>query len=363
MALAPPRFFSEANLGLPKVKQGPGFTDVGGIGDCGFRALAAAFLSKAMYEKRNSKELSRLLDEHFKYFPEQKPKLPLMTSQEKIDYITKIPGMPVFVQTLAYTLRQMAVDEIVAHPEYYRGAFFGKEAMPISPQAMRLETTWIDETAIAAVAKTTGFPVEVQVVTPSKSLPLRLEYGKESTVPGNPLVIELQNNHYRPYVSDPARFRSVKAVATNPIHPQAVEKKDPELKEVLARINAEDERLLKKFEETKKILMAAVLGEGLSKKELLDIYVAGMEKSDYLEGYKGYVGTEHGSERFFTAVRANRDNAHDIHKRFASHDEEITNDLVHAIARAVSINQINPSIVFDKIERTQEHRTSLSPQP
>ncbi|KTD22747.1 Predicted cysteine protease (OTU family) [Legionella lansingensis] len=336
-------------------KQGtkPTFVDVGGHGDCGFRAIAAGIINKILFENEDSPELRAVLERHFEYFPKHKQEL---RRNPQGRYSIPLHLMPELVQTMSYTIRQMAVDKIVEEPEHYRGAYLGSnEAMPVSPAQMRLESTWIDETAIAAAAKAIKLPIEVKVVTPEKPLPLRLQYAgsdSKSTTPIKPIVMQLKNKHYTPKVKDPVYFQTAKSMPVAKIMPQEVEKKkEPEMAEILARIEAEDARIEAKFKETKKRLAAAAAAGEAGKDLLLDIWVDQRDYSDYMRGFSGYVGTQHGAQNFFNAL--DRHDLQAVHAEVKSHKQQITDELVHAIARAITIGDLDENAVFDKIEQQQ----------
>jgi hypothetical protein len=362
-------FFSRTPPGLKTSRKSgarPVLVNVGGAGDCGFRAIAAGIVNKVLVENQNSPELRALLQRHYQYFPQHRIPVRLPTGPEGVRYILdpratafnnhslqlNNRAMAELIQTLAYTIRQMAVDEMVAHPEKYRGAFIGpeNESMPTSVEAMRLAGTWIDETAIAAAAVATQFPIDVRVVAPGKEVPLCLHYGVQNSRQ-TPITIQLQNQHYIAQVNDPARFEKITSVAANTVYPQKIKQTDPELKEVLTKIAKEDERLLKTFEDVKGRLTAAVAAGEVSREQLLTIYISGLNQSDYLQGY---VGIEHGNQKFFADLKANTSDLDIIRMQYDSQEDQITQQLVHAIARAVSINHLDPAEVFDKIEQDQE---------
>ncbi|WP_064088252.1 OTU domain-containing protein [Legionella feeleii] len=271
---------------------------------------------------------------------------------------------------LAYVLRQIAVDELCAHPEKYRGAFasfedndqHANEDREATPERMRQETTWIDESAIAALANALKLPIEVHVVTKNKELPMRLQYNASSDATPE-VVMQLQNGHYIPRVSQPARFMNISEQQKNmgPLQPVTQSVQDPPLSEILAKIAAEDQRLLEEFENTVNQLTASVIAGEVTKEELLEIYVKGMAKSDYLQGRVKYVGLEHGNQRFFEAIESAKPGAKIKAVRLGSdsHDKQVVNELVHAIARAISIGQLDPGVVFAKIEHDEDFRMAM----
>lgn len=339
--------------------------DVGGTGDCGFRSLAAGIVDNILSNKSraNQELISVLFERHFKYFPQPQPVGRLLTPAERLEQIVRNPfDMAKFIVALAYTLRQIAVDEMVAHPEHYRGAFADINEQT-APAQMRLESTWIDESAIAAVSVALNLPIEVQVVAKNKELPMRLHYDNNSTIDKpapSAVVMQLQHGHYLPQVNHPERFATVKTLQATAVKPMiASDKTDPELSEILAKIDAEDKRLLAKFEEISHRLTAMVAANEVSKEDLLAIYVKGMKKSDYLQGRVKHVGIEHGNQRFFEALENSRQGVKLITLPKENHDEQITKELVHAIARAISIGQLDSAAVFAQIDHDEERKVSL----
>ncbi|VEH13882.1 OTU domain-containing protein [Legionella jordanis] len=339
----------------PKKEAEAAFVDVGGNGDCGPRAIAAAFISKALAENKNSPELQALLQRHFMYYPQHKATIRLATPMDSLRFIIRHFSMGELVDKLADTIRQVAVAEMNAHPERYRGAFIDDEGMPVSPAAMRLSTTWIDETFIAAAAEAIKNPITVQVVAKERELPLSLPYQATGSQ-AKPLVIQLQNKHYIPRVQEPARFQHIRA--SYPAERRHVEENDPSMDEILQRIAEDERRILTEFESTKRRLMAAVDAGEIDKKQLLDIYISGLTQSDY---FRGYVGVEHGTEDFFRSLKQKAHQGEIIRMPTGNQEKEVTTQLVHAIARAISIGQLQPAVVFDKIEQVQNRAQHLSP--
>lgn len=349
----------------------PAFVNVGGTGDCGFRSIAACLIDDYLFKRNvdNQQILERLLARYFEYFPHPQPFG--RTARDRLESMTRSPlAIAECTRRLAYVLRQIAVDELCAHPEKYRGAFasfedndqHANEDREATPERMRQETTWIDESAIAALANALKLPIEVHVVTKNKELPMRLQYNASSDNTAE-VVMQLQNGHYIPRVSQPARFMNISEQQKNmgPLQPVTQTVQDPPLSEILAKIAAEDQRLLEEFENTVNQLTASVIAGEVTKEELLEIYVKGMAKSDYLQGRVKYVGLEHGNQRFFEAIESAKPGAKIKAVRLGSdsHDKQVVNELVHAIARAISIGQLDAGVVFAKIEHDEDFRMAM----
>ena len=150
---------------LSKVGAKRVFVDVGGNGDCGFRAIAAGLLDYfLMHPRMNGELLNKVLSSHFSYFPTHRTTMPgLVKASERMERLIKQVRMTELLPAMAYTLRQLAVTELCENPALYRGAFIDRHETT-TPEEMRKPTTWIDESSIAALARALAMPIEVQIV-------------------------------------------------------------------------------------------------------------------------------------------------------------------------------------------------------
>jgi hypothetical protein len=325
------------------------FVNVGGNGDCGFRSVAAGLIDNFLNHPRaNADLLAKVLNEHLNFFPEHKPTLPgLVTASERLKHMIRHVGMGEFLQSLAYTLRQMAVTEMCKHPELYRGAFVDNNE-GTKPADMRKANTWINESSIAALSNVLALPIEVQVVTRQKTLPMCLHYNASET--GNsPVVMQLQGGHYIPRVTSTELFKPVSSQPVRVIAP-ATETlaEDRSLAEIHAAIAIEDKRLVDAFEDAHHRLSTMVVAGELSKNDLLKMYVKGMATSDYLAGRVAYVGVEHGNQDFFDAIISTQRGV--AQEDLPTGDQHIMAELVHALARAITIGQMNADDIFAHME-------------
>ncbi len=371
MALSSPQnlnygFFRKSTAGLMhlgKREEKPVVVDVGGTGDCGFRAAAAGLLDQFLLSPRATTDwLNPILAKHFAYFPSHRSSLPgLVTSTERMQYLMKHVEMNALIPALAFTLRQLAVTEMCNHPALYRGAFVLQNE-GTSPEKMRQSSTWIDESSIAALSKILALPIEVQLVDRVKTLPKRLRYNGASSA-SQPIVMQLQDGHYTPKVHFSELFSSVKSQPVHALHPVADHLPERSLSEILADIDAADKRVVEAFENTYHQLATMVIAGELNQDDLLKMYVKGMATSDYLSGRGDYITIEHGNQQFFDAV--NRAQGH-LHKGTLStgeHHQRIIDELVHALSRAISIGQMRAEDVFSHVEKAEDssarHRASI----
>lgn len=357
-------FTSEPTSLAPKQSdQKATFIDVGGNGDCGFRAVAAGIIDNFSKHSRKMMQkglLEKLLSAYYKYFPHHYSNMPgLNTYADKMDRLIKHISRGELIQTMAYALRQMAVTEMCANPEQYRGAFVDQNENT-SPEEMRKPATWIDETSIAALSNALSMPIEVQVVERLKTLPMRRHYNyTESTKDVPPVVMKLEGNHYMPKITPTALFVSARTQGVRAIQPANLPDSDPTMPEILAKIAVEDERLIKSFEDRYRQLDGMVKAQELNLEKLLAIYIKGMDNSDYLAGRVACVTVEHGNQDFFDAIYRTQHRLPIDQNQMRSQDKAIVNELIHAIARAITIGQMSEEKVFAEVEATQSIATHL----
>jgi hypothetical protein len=332
------RFFSPTSSSATASKAR---LDLGGFGNCGYLALAASFLDNARSFK--SDMVQKVLVQYKRYFPEHSSLSEHLTPHERLQHLVKKMGLHGLVHTLDYVLRQMAVDEVSSNPSLYRGAFVVQDE-GTSPASMRKRDTWIDETLITALSNVLNTPIEVNAVLPGKTLPLRLTYNSEA--PNPKLHIQLEGKHYVALVAHPHRFspeegRSVRV--TEPVNVSTQDKSLPEILKIIAEDDIRQEQLFKTTQHRLKTMVAA--GE-LTQTDLLQIYVQEMPGSDYLQGRGKYIDKEMKSQAFSHALQRYQNNAIDQ----GSEEHYLTHELIHAIARGISVGQIKMETLSSALE-------------
>jgi len=330
--------------------------DVGGNGDCGFRAIAAGIMDNVLANKAlfaNKVLMTTLFEIYDRYAPANmsQPKDPY----ERLKNIFVAPMQRAqFIVNLAVVLRHMAVDEMLAHPEHYRGAFI-RENEGTSPQMMRKPETWIDESAIAALSNTLNLPIQVNAVEQNKELPHKYVYHPASkqdnkTQPDR-VVIQLASGHYQPLVKRPEAFQiSGMNTMSISIDGSKIVHNDPPMEEILATIDAYDQMMVEKFENYHNELTSLCIDNKLDKSQLLSIYIEGMKGSDYLQGFSRY----HDLHRahFETVVNAAR-NGDTVNTPTETQEEYVVKCLIHAISRAMTIGHLDENVIFNVLEDKQ----------
>ena len=81
----------------------------------------------------------------------------------------------------------------------------------------------------------------------------------------------------------------------------------------------------------------------LSQDNLFSIYIKGMSNSDYLSHRAKHASVEHGHQNFFNLI-ANGQAGKDT---FSVLDDQMTEELIHAISRAISIGHMS-DVVLDR---------------
>lgn len=355
-----PTFFRENVVSSPVPVKGkaktPGIVDAGGRGDCGFRAVAVGIIDNVVNNPSGNHSLFNELLKRYalKYSLPPLRTGGLFTPQERsleiIQAFSRPYEMAKFIIRMADILRQIAVDEVVKYPDIYRGAIISDNENT-SPEIMRKPETWIDETAIAALANAIELPVIVKVTEPGKELFMREGYGpKKGQNKVDPVVIHLQSKHYQAEVSNTTPFANVshQEVDFSVLSQEPVD--DPDMPELLAKIAKADAQVMDHYEANINRLRTMVECKEIARESLLDIYISAMAESDYLRGRIRYVGLEHGNQTFFEDALKQQAAGQTINVS-KDYEMQLTNELVHAIARAVSIGQLDENKVFDRMEQ------------
>lgn len=320
--------------------------DVGGNGDCGFRSVAAGIINNALvHPQLNRKLLNQILNRHFRYFPWHRPKSVngLMTPNEVMNDLVACVDMPELIKAMGYTLRQLAVDELVRHPEKYPGAFVENNEKT-APEMMRKPRTWIDESSIVALSNALNLPVKVNVMDWGKELASSHTYNGETgenPVTNPKIVMQLEGNHYMPQVpKDKVSLFKKKCwffekKIKPPISDAASDKAMPAIMKI---VNEEEQRIAQAFISIEKRLTAMMIADELNKDRLLEAYIKAMNTSDYLQTRTSYVNKARGDEFFSQALGfSTKDPENKKHSPQLSSDEELVVQLIDGLARELSV--------------------------
>ena len=339
-------------------------TNLGGSGDCGFRAMAAAIVEniRSNYH-RNEGLYHKLLQRHLEIFSHKYGSIFPTNPKAEDRYIAHVHRLeqmctkPGFISDLAFTLRQVAVDEMKANPKNYpiiqAQGNLSAEDKETSLEIMSKQHTYIDEMAIAAVANALSVPVVVRVTESNKELFASRHYGpKENTSKqADAIEIRLQGRHYQAMLAEPTYFADV---INQPIctPPENFKPNLPSAKEQIAASLAVDKKIASDFNKNFAYLDEKIKAGQLDKAKLIDIYIHGLSKFDnsgYLSGRIRQVGIEYGNQDFFKRALDNTNAATSLTRSDASDPFEviIRDELHHAIDQAMTMETLTAK---DKLE-------------
>lgn len=352
----PSKFFHQASSQAQPPRRKRVLIDVGANGDCGFRAVAAGLIDHCFsHSHLHRARLNKILSRHFTYFPQHRPNdIGLATSNEVMQKVLKHVSLPQLIQALAFTLRQMAVEQMEKYPQEYPGAFV-QQNEHTSPDEMRKMGTWIDENSIKALSDALEkMPISVRIIKNENELSMPpKQYNVDSQLSDNKSVVEIQlkNQHYQPSVLHPDFFEVANGYGHDdtlqPMLTDAVS--DCDMPRIMAIIQQEEARIVNDFDTIFNRLTAMVGAGELSKQDLLDIYIKGMRSSDYLSNRSEKM--ESANDYFPRAIEAARQSTH---APFSQDQEEyIIGELVHTLSRAISVGQMSADDVFTQIEAQQ----------
>jgi hypothetical protein len=356
-------FFASKSGDFKRKKQ---LVNVGGKVDSGFRSIAAALIdlceSHAFAITSNQSVFASLYKQHIKYFPEHKFTLKASGYSERFLGLAQSLDRTRFIISLALTLRQMAVNEICSQPEIYRDVFYSNSDSK-SPSEMRLATTHIDESAIAASARMLSMPIELTVlddVKPLKDeelLAKRVIFNEYSSGPFS-LSLQQAENNYQPFVNNPAKF----ALQSRSLDEQKVIDKgveiaqaaqDPSMQQIMARIAADDRRIIDVYKQSIAFIENELGKNNIATDDLLQLYIESIKVAKESTRKVDYVGVENGSQAFFRKLLNTKTNGHETLKRkYDARSNTLEAELTQALARAISIGRVDPNYTIEKIVKS-----------
>lgn len=298
--------------------------------DAGFYAIAGRIiemLSRHPLLKLPEGLLDKLLTRYETFFSAPLHEGRPDTYAARIQQLIKSTPAQQFHAQLTFILRQLAVDELCSHPERYLTAFIGEHA-GITTEKMRRSDAWIDASNIAALSNTLGLPIIVNVVESDKPLPKQHQYNIDKSNIYPCVTIKLHRQDFspmRPFQRGEISYNRG-------------------MSEISNRIIDEQIRIKHKFESIRPHL------EALDKNDLLSIYIKWMNHADNEDEKNVYAGTEHGYQQFFEPIIGNQE------MMPTNHQEYIKNQLVIAIARAVSVGHMHLDVVYTDNQSQSEPR-------
>lgn len=312
--------------------------DVGHNGDCGFESIAARLIDLHRNKKLKGTELDDFLNVYRFYFPKE---LPTLSNEKAFDHLVETISPRQLVKNMAFALRQCAVNRIISHPEKYPGAFADKTE-GTKPSDMRKPGTWIDGSALAAIAD--GLNIAIVIHCGNADIPI---YDKDKPRECKEEInITLSGGHYQPFVSDPDYFTQRTSTLTNNL--PNVKSHDPTMEEINEKIRKAEIVDNKRETDAYKILNES------STNHLIELYQKMMPKSDYLPNRIAIVTEEYKGDLFF--FKAINDNEIDSTKEAA-----LRKELLHALGKQAYIDKDFYKQQVLKMKDEEEPRRRMAP--
>ncbi|MDI1351185.1 MAG: hypothetical protein PSV35_00190 [bacterium] len=343
------RFFNKpADLlsGLKSVNA-PSFINVGGEQ---FHAVAVALLDHFKSAARTPESaLKKILDNFFIYFPSYKLNQAYLTPAERMNLLVNSARRSEVVECMAYVLRQITADELLARPLLYRDVF-----IPFSPATsidfFRHGSTDLSSSALAALACSLNLTIILSYKEPEKEL-RRRELFKAPVLLAVPfeITLQVQGPYFFPAVKNPTAFSYVGhlAIAT----PQVVNPNpsNETLADILQLIGMENKSDVHSYEQLRRKMGSMVSAGELNKKMLLDFFIGFLPQEQDMH--------QSADSQFFASLT-------DLEKKSVviasaqTPDNYLINCLVNYLSRWLSTGQIDADKFFDSMECKSHHRSS-----
>ena len=329
------------------------------VGGCGFRTLVEWLLHHVdgylLHPRMKMKIVSIVLRHHFAYFPQHKLNITgLMTQIQCMKQLKD--DVPEFADTLVYTLRRIAFDELCADPVRYRSAFATLNKAT-TLEAMFQSMTTLDESGLAALAKVLHLTIVIQDVEPCKAIYALTRYqdneNSHTALPS--VVMQRQDDGYymlRTTHSTPLSLPKSPLTTIQAPVPQQTMVSNQSMSDIHAKLTDEDDALRARFERA----YAALIATDIKKSDLFSVYFKHLVRCTDSPCHETPIGTEHGNQLFFAAIV--RQTKQPVFESSERYDEQITQELRIAIARAVSLGYLSLDDVHNCIDREEALATT-----
>lgn len=323
----------------PKRSEGATLTNVGSYGDHGMKAVAAALLDQCFIHPWLNRELLRLITaRHAMYYPASNISFDRnKTPAESLTQAIKKTSLHVLIAQLGETFEQIAVQELNASMVYLAHDI---------PQTSRK-----NHTRLAALANALQLPIQLQLIDQAHDLPLYIEYQREAeNSVSNPLLrIQYCNHLYQP-------FLHVLKQHTKPRFEQKTIM--GELASDTTGHQEQRNRLMSKLREHCDTLTRLTHQGHLNQSDLIQLYIRYM--STEIKANPSYIGTEHGLQSFFEDMAPHQHIVDPALEQPGNHSSALKQELIQALARAITVGQMDMHKVVEHIEQQETTHNKLA---
>lgn len=338
-------FSTTAPLGNLASKKMP--IDLGQGGDSGFRAVAAAIINDFLDNPRAHLEpFKQIIEKHYKIFFEQRPKQNLLTIADKIKLLCTQIRMPELVASMAYTLRQIAVDEMLSNPSRYQ-LLLTQPSQKQNPDKMREVHHDLNEISLAALATRLQLAIDIHHGNPRQSLALSQHFGAAFQCPLNNPKLDIYkiNSQFLPELSQAARFSAVKSyiLKTNKISPlDNIDISHTTIQKIIADTEQQRQH---EYQDIVGRLSTMFKANELSCSQLIALYIHNLNHAE-TPNTTDIIGTEYGCQKHFEQLSQTQTSA----VKNETSSDYIAKTVIEAIAGHVALGQMNAKRLFDALE-------------
>lgn len=329
-------------FGKPQVKQGVEKRYVNtGLGQ--FHALTIALFDYFKAGHRVSEaSLKIILERFYSVNPKLISTDLYRTVQQRMQMlINNNPKRTEVIESVAYLLRQIAVDEILANPLNYRAAFL--DMTPETPTNVLRQHTSILPATVFAAACAKALRITLTLIRTEHNK----ELGAQEIHDFNPagkanfnVIIQVQGDNYFPQVHDKTIYLPTFAKVSSSSEPDAITTMEP----ILKKIEADNQRILHAYQQMRKRLFTMLAAGELSKDYLLDLYIQLLPQTNQLNMNR----TE-----FFAQLEQLDKNPVNPEPALGT-EEGFIRQLVDTLSGLMSIDQINANKFFNSSEEVLE---------
>ncbi|BCA97123.1 hypothetical protein TUM19329_34840 [Legionella antarctica] len=328
-----------ANQNSTQVTPELSFINVGGEA---FHALAVSLIDSLRNAPRvDDTTLKVLLDRFFDYYPKFKAQLPDLTPAERMGMLINGPRKSEKVECMAFVLRQLAVDEIYAHPLNYREAFDGLNAMT-SKGYLRKPTTLLSHCVFGALAQSLGITITLSFTEHGKEIRKRDVFTDGSVRASQlDLVLQVQGEHYFPGVENKVDFAYVGQLAISPPEPVVDGNESTgTIAPMVTLIDADNKRMVQSFLQWRENFLTMLKGKELTTAKMIDFYI------EFLPAMRGVIDD---TNAFFSKLTHAAETPVTI-ESFSGPNKQINELLATSLAGWISTNKIEVDQLFERIE-------------
>lgn len=329
-------FFKATTQATPKEQD----SIVINVGGEQFHAAAVAvinyFQHNSSFNEATAKIFLKRLYQYFDKFVDQQPYLKV---SERMERLLESSSKSKLVDAVAYTLRELAIDKILADPLnlQYR-SIFDSFAADTSIKILRDPRTKLPESASQALAQVLGLSLTLSYTEPDK--PIRARQGHLGDIPAA-LEIQIEGDKFYPEVKREEDFAHVGQLAVS-VKPKVIqEEQEGDLAHVLSQIAADNKEIVRCYEQWRTKLLTMIAAKEVNYEQLRDCYIALLPDD-------------------FQTPAVVRKIAQSGHPATAVTPVGSENLLINTLASMMVTGAINEDDLFARLEKTQARARAVS---